>query len=81
MTAKRGLTKREAADYVGCKSLSSFNNWRDRGIVPGPIPGTRRWDSRALDAALDRLSGLSAVGESPVSAYDQWKAAQNARFT
>jgi hypothetical protein len=30
-----------------------------KGIMPGPIPGTRLWDRKALDAAMDRLSGLT----------------------
>jgi hypothetical protein len=26
--------------------------------MPGPIPGTHKWDRKAIDASLDRLSGL-----------------------
>jgi hypothetical protein len=29
------------------------------GIVLGPIPGTRRWDRKAIDAALDKRSNLT----------------------
>ena len=55
----RGMSRRDAALYVGCQSVSSFNRLRRKGIMPGPIPGTRLWDRKALDAAMDRLSGLT----------------------
>jgi hypothetical protein len=76
---KRGLSKQEAADYCGCETLSAFNDWVRRGIMPGPIPGTHKWDRNAIDAALDRLSGLQTTIAPAKSAYDEWKAAQNAR--
>jgi hypothetical protein len=46
--------------------------------MPGPIAGTRRWDRRAIDAALDRLSNLDLkleVGdrrERADRAFDEW---------
>jgi hypothetical protein len=70
---KRGLTKLEAAKYCGCETLAAFDQWRHKGIVPGPIPGTTRWDRKALDAALDRASGLVA-GSGDLSPYQRWKA-------
>jgi hypothetical protein len=75
----RGLSKAQAAAYVGCRTVSSFSDWIRRGIMPGPIPGTDRWDIRALDAALDRLSGLQPTIAPQASPYDEWKAAQDAR--
>jgi hypothetical protein len=39
---ERGMTKMDAAAYCGCESLAAFDDWVRRGIVPGPIPGTRR---------------------------------------
>ena len=54
----RGLSRKDAAAYAGCDSLSAFNNWIRRGILPGPIPGTHRWDRKAIDWALDKASGL-----------------------
>jgi hypothetical protein len=74
----RGLSKEDAAAYTGCDTLSAFNDWIRRGIVPGPIPGTHKWDRKAIDAALDRLSGLQPTIESELSPYDRWKASQNA---
>jgi hypothetical protein len=67
----RGLAKVDAAAYCGCESLSAFDDWVRRGIVPGPIPGTHRWDRKAIDAALDRASGL--VTNQQESLYVAWK--------
>lgn len=66
---KRGLSKTEAAAYCGCETVDAFNNWVRRKIVPGPIPGTTRWDRLAIDAALDRLSGLA---KGKPDDFDEW---------
>ena len=79
-TMKRGLTKREAADYCGCETLSAFDRWRQMGIVPPAIPGTNRWDRKALDAALDRASGLVTDSAEELTPYQRWKA-ENASKT
>ena len=76
MITPRGMSKKDAATYAGCETLSSFNDWVRRRIMPGPIPGTQKWDRKAIDAALDRLSGLEPT--IAPSAYDQWKAGQHA---
>ena len=78
MITPRGMSKQEAAAYAGCETLSAFNSWIRRGIMPGPIPGTHRWDRKAIDAALDRLAGLEPTIERQLSPYDAWKASQNA---
>ncbi|WP_439394197.1 helix-turn-helix transcriptional regulator [Bradyrhizobium sp. PMVTL-01] len=78
MTEPRGISKKQAAAYAGCESLSAFTEWVRRGIMPKPIPGTRKWDRKAIDAALDRLSGLQPKIEAQVTPYDAWKASQNA---
>ncbi|CAH1671793.1 helix-turn-helix transcriptional regulator [Chelatococcus asaccharovorans] len=57
MIAPRGLSREQAAAYCGLKP-SGFDYWINRGRLPGAIPGTKRWDRRALDAAWDKLSGL-----------------------
>jgi hypothetical protein len=65
----RGMTREQAATYCGCESMAAFSNWVRRGIVPGP-PGTHRWDRRAIDAALDRASGLeNRLQQSPLEAW------------
>ena len=78
MIPPRGMSKKQAAAYAGCETLSAFNNWIRRGIMPGPIPGTHKWDRKAINAALDRLSGLQPTMQPRLSSYDAWKASQNA---
>jgi hypothetical protein len=34
--APRGLSRPAAAAYCGCESLSTFDDWIKRGIIPGP---------------------------------------------
>ena len=57
---KRGLNRAEAAEYVGL-SPNTFDAAVGEGIFPQSIHIGRRliWDRRALDLALDVLSGLS----------------------
>jgi hypothetical protein len=68
----RGLTAIAAANYAGCQTAAAFRGWVRRGIMPKPIPGTRRYDRRAIDLALDRLSQISSQSLEQ-SAYGQWK--------
>ena len=68
----RGLTREQAAAYCGCETTDAFDGWVKRGIVPGPIPGTHRYDRRAIDRALDRRSGL--LSDDPASRADEWLA-------
>jgi hypothetical protein len=74
----RVLSKDKAAAYCGCETMAAFDDWVRRGIVPGPIPGTRRWDKRAIDMHLDRLSGIEPASEKQLSPYQEWKAAEKA---
>jgi hypothetical protein len=68
----RCLPVKVAAAYAGCKTVSAFRDWVRKGIMPGPLPGTHRYDRRAIDAALDRLSGLAPKMQE-VSEYEVWK--------
>lgn len=77
--APRGMSKSEAAKYCGCATTSAFDTWIQRGIVPGPIPGTSKWDRKAIDVALDKASGLDAAGASSNLLAD-WKAKKAARI-
>ena len=70
--APRGLTVTEAATYAGCRTAAAFRDWVRRGIMPRPLRGTHRYDRKAIDAALDRLSGLSPA-TTGVSEYRAWK--------
>jgi hypothetical protein len=40
--------------------------------LPPPLPGTTRWDRKAIDRALDALSGLQ-TDDREISALDDWK--------
>lgn len=72
----RCLSGQDGARYCGV-SIYSFDDWVRRGILPKPIPGTRRWDRKAIDAALDHMSGLTAtLTSSPLA---EWRARRNAR--
>jgi hypothetical protein len=65
----RGLTRGDAAAYCGL-TPEGFDDWVKRGVVPGPIAGTQRWDRKAIDLALDRASGIATIKD---SAFDEWK--------
>ena len=67
----RGLNREQAAAYCGCESVEAFSDWVRRRLVPGPMPGTSRWDRRALDRALDKLSGLN---QSEDQTFEEWAA-------
>lgn len=54
----RLISKATAAAYLGV-TAATFAKWGAAGLVPGPLPGTRRWDRRALDLAIDKLSGIA----------------------
>jgi hypothetical protein len=73
----RVLTTAEAAAYAGCRTVAAFRDWVRRGIMPGPIPGTHRYDRKAIDAALDRMSGLAPTMQDQ-TAYGAWKARESA---
>jgi predicted DNA-binding transcriptional regulator AlpA len=73
----RGLSRLAAAAYCGL-SGSGFDHWVATGRLPGPIPNTHRWDRKAIDLALDKLSKIETTMP---SAYDQWKAGKHARVS
>lgn len=65
----RLITKQEAADRCSL-TPSGYDLWRRKGLVPGPVPGTRRYDAKALDLALDKAMGLTS--DEP-SKFLEWK--------
>lgn len=67
----RLLTRQQAADYCNL-SPSAFSSWVRSGKLPHPLPGTTRWDLKAIDLALDKLSGLHTQTE-PSSPLDEWR--------
>jgi len=68
----RGLSVEQAASYAGCNTVAAFRAWVRKGIMPPPLPGTHRYDRKAIDVALDRLSGLTTK-LTEVSEYEAWK--------
>jgi predicted DNA-binding transcriptional regulator AlpA len=70
LTSWRRLVSRdEAASYCGL-SPSSFSNWVSLGRLPRPLEGTARWDLKAIDRAIDSLSGFE---QTETSALDAWR--------
>lgn len=61
-----------------CEYLSishrTYQSWRSRGIVPGPIAGTDRYDVRQHDLLLDVRAGIAAHNAqrppSPLEAFE-----------
>jgi hypothetical protein len=71
----RVITKAEAAAYCGC-TLRTFDSWVEKGIVPGAIPNTHRWDRKGIDLALDMVSHLPSniTPSDHLTPYQRWKA-------
>jgi hypothetical protein len=44
--------------------------WVASHKMPTAIPGTRKWDKKAIDAKLDEISGL--VTNQKEDPYDKW---------
>lgn len=64
----RLMSRAEAAAYCGI-SPTSFSCWVSSHKMPPAIPGTRKWDKRAIDAKLDEISGLAGDED----AFDRWE--------
>ncbi len=63
----RLVSEAAAAAYVGVE-LATFRHWVARGRLPRPVLDTGLFDLHAIDAAVDRLSGI----KSPANAFDAW---------
>jgi hypothetical protein len=68
--APRLLSRPQAAGYCGL-SPSAFSSWVRAGKLPPSLPGTTRWDLKAIDFALDAMSGLQ---QQELTALDEWRA-------
>ena len=68
----RLLTKEEAAEYCGAKSPRTFDRWRTKNLLPGPIPHLGRWDRKVLDYHIDKLSGLIELVGTEDDELAQW---------
>jgi predicted DNA-binding transcriptional regulator AlpA len=67
VTEPRLITGVQAAAYLGL-TQASFSKWVADGRAPKPLTGTRRWDRKAIDLALDKISGIPPT---PPSKEDQ----------
>lgn len=73
MNDPRLLSGPDAAAYLGL-TPTSFSKWVAQGKLPKPLPGTRRWDRKAIDLALDQASGIVApAAMSEEDPYEMWK--------
>jgi predicted DNA-binding transcriptional regulator AlpA len=78
MTDARLMSGSAAAAYLGL-TPASFAKWVADGRAPRPLPGTRRWDRKAIDQILDKTSGIAAPSIVPTEdPYETWKRQQYA---
>lgn len=68
----RLIGRKQAAAHCDIAE-STFSMWVATGKMPPAIPGTRKWDRKAIDAKLDAISGLG--GGKVEDAYDKWERA------
>lgn len=66
----RGLSIEDAARYCGI-TPDTYKEWEREGWVPGPWPGTRRYDRKAIDRALDARSGI--FDEPALDPLEEWR--------
>lgn len=66
-------TKDGICEYLGRISATTYEKWHARGIVPGPVPGTNRYDVRQHDHVLDRKLGLRS--DRKLSPLEEWERA------
>jgi hypothetical protein len=67
----RLVDEKEAAAGTGL-DLATFRAWVASGKLPKPIADCGKYDVKAIDAALDRVSGLGGSG----NALDAWRASK-----
>jgi predicted DNA-binding transcriptional regulator AlpA len=72
----RLISRQEAAAYCGINK-TTFSTWVTTHKMPPPIPGTRKWDKKAIDAKLDEISGLGA--NNIEDEYEKMKRERDAR--
>ncbi|MGO8282177.1 helix-turn-helix transcriptional regulator [Rhizobium ruizarguesonis] len=76
----RLIGRKDAASYCGL-TPSGFSAWVASGKMPPPIPGTRKWDKKAIDEKLDAISGIVPVNKSQTDddAWGKWEAKDRER--
>lgn len=76
MHEPRGLTREQAAAYVGL-SMSGFDSARRRGVYPAATLPGKKHDRALLDKTMNELSGLAPAQQ--LSALEAWKVARGRR--
>ena len=74
----RLIGRKEAAAYCGV-TPTCFSMWVASHKMPPAIPGTRKWDKRAIDAKLDEISGLRVNDNKPQDGLNEWRKKRDAR--
>jgi hypothetical protein len=65
---RRLVSEKEAVDETGIPA-ATFRNWVATGKLPRPIPDLGLFDMKAIDQAIDKISGLGG----PTNALDAWR--------
>ena len=65
MADPRVLTREQVATYCAI-GVATVNDWVARGLIPGPMPGTFRWDRENIDRYLDTASGIVRQSETEI---------------
>lgn len=71
----RLMSRGALMDYLSVGS-TTLHKLVKEGRIPRPLPGLKRWDRHAVDAALDRASGIAKHAP-----HDDQFAARKARWT
>ena len=65
------LTRAQAAALCEL-TPTGFDSWVRRGIVPGPITGTRRWSKAALERAISGVAKGGGNVDDPEAVFNEW---------
>jgi hypothetical protein len=55
--------------------VATFRSWVECGRLPKPLPDCGKFDLKAIDVALDRISGLGNVSNA-LDAWREWRAGE-----
>ena len=66
--ARRLVDEQTAAKEV-CIPLATFRSWVEIGKLPRPIADVNMYDLKAIDQAIDKISGLGSA----TNALDAWR--------
>ena len=72
----RLVNKEAICRYLGDISTATYDKWQARGVVPGPVPGTSRYDLRQHDHVLDLKLGI-LIKERSLSPLEMWESSHD----